>query len=305
MTPLESPPHASWIACNACGADAFHELLRVGDWHIGACSVCSLIYVNPMPFYTTADYHEVAHPFYYTRHQREITPVKVEVERHQLGRQLARIAALVPRPLPPPTFLDVGCGPGVAVRAAVELGWHAVGIDIDAALVRMGREALGVDLRCSTIGDSRLPAGAFTFVRLKSVLHNLPDPYEALRELGRVLAPGGVVLITVPNEDGLVNRLHLRLGRRRDDRLGTLVLPYMSHAFTPVTLARLLERSSLEILSVDTTAPTDVTYASPYEHETPHGSISRRALTLAWRCTSALGRGSMLVAYARTRGVRP
>jgi SAM-dependent methyltransferase len=305
MTPLESPHHPTWIACNACGADAFHELLHVDGWHIGACSVCSLVYVNPMPFYTTADYHDVSRPFYYTRHQREISPVKVEVERRQLRRQLTRIASLVPQPFHPPRFLDVGCGPGVAVRAAVELGWHAVGIDIDAELVRMGRAALGVDLRCSTMSDSRFPAGDFTFVRLKSVLHNLPDPYDVLREVRRVLAPGGVVLITVPNEDGLVNRLHLRLGRRRDHRLGTLVLPYMSHAFTPVTLTRLLDRSALEVLSVDTTAPTDVTYAAPYEQETPPRSISRRALALAWRCTSALGRGSMLVAYAGTRGVRP
>ncbi len=283
-------------SCNACGVDSFQEKLQVGEWHIGRCSVCSLIYVNPVSLFKKTSYYDLSRDYYYTRLQREITPAKVEFEKGQLRSQLEEVLKLTPHFSPVVKFLDLGCGPGLAVHAAVELGWEAIGIDIDSELIRLGKNILNVDIRCDNIIESRFDDGQFNFVRIKSVLHLLPNPYDVLVEAKRVLAPGGVVLITVPNEAGLLNQLNLLLGRKRKGRLGTLVLPYHSHAFTPATLKRLLVRSGLKIHLVKTTTPRDPAYASIDQLE--KASFGGELLAIVWRFSKAIHRGSLLVAYA-------
>lgn len=285
-----------WISCSACGADAFRERLKVGEWQIGQCGVCSLIYVNPIPFFDKANYHELSRDFYYTRLQREITPAKVEFEKCQIRSQFVEISILAPHCHKIVKFLDVGCGPGLAVRAAVELGCEAVGIDIDSELVRLGKDQLRVDLRCSDLIECQFDDNQFNFVRLRSVLHLLPNPYDVLVEIKRLLTPGGVVLITVPNENGLLNQLNLLLGKKRKNRLGTLVLPYHSHAFTPMTLKRLLARAGLKIYLVQTTMPIDPVYASIDQLE--NIALKKKAAAIVWRFARAIHRGSVLVAYA-------
>ena len=286
----------AWISCNACGADAFVERMTRGEWHIGQCSVCSLVYVNPMPMFSPTSYTDLSRDFYYTRLQRQITPARVDFERRQLASQLGQAHPAAPPPGAAVAFLDVGCGPGLAVRAAADLGWEAVGLDIDSDLVQLGRRELGVDLRCSSVVDAHLGEARFDFVRFKSVLHLLPNPYDVLVEVRHVLRPGGVVLVIVPNEHGLLNQLNLVLGRRRGNRRGTLILPYHSHAFTPATLTRLLGRAGLRPHGIETTTPTDPTYASISYLE--HRSLRQQALGLVWEMARAIHRGSVLVAYA-------
>jgi SAM-dependent methyltransferase len=302
LPPSETPGREpgvqwTWITCNACGADAFVELHRCGEWHIGRCAACALIYVNPLPLFTAASYARISHDFYYTKLQRQITRARVAFERRQLAQQQRRIAAVSPSSAADGlSFLDVGCGPGLAVRAAADLGWDPLGIDIDADLVALGRRQLGVDLRCAGLLDARFPDDRFDFVRFKSVLHLLSNPYEVLVEVRRVLQPGGVVLIVVPNERGLLNQLGLLAGRRRSNRRGTLVLPYHAHAFTPATLTRMLQRAGLTPAGVETATPVDPTYAAISYLE--RRSLRLRALALVWRLARALGGGSLLVAYA-------
>jgi len=287
-----------WIPCNACGADAFHELHRIGEWHVGKCSVCSLIYVNPMPFFKKSDYHHISQSFYYTKLQYEITPAKIEFERRQILSQVEEISKLAPDPAQLKTFLDVGCGPGLAVHAAVEFGWKAIGIDIDSKLVQLGKEQFGVDLYCRDIIESCFSENQFSFVRFKSTLQLLPNPYQVLVEVNRVLVPGGVVLIVVPNEEGLLNQVSLLFGGKRKKGLGTLVLPYHLHAFTPTTLKRLLARAGLKIISIKTATPNDAAYT--WVNPSAEGTfVKRKALRLAWRCAAVLNKGSLLVAYAR------
>jgi SAM-dependent methyltransferase len=285
-----------WISCNACGADAFEQILETDKGTVGRCLVCSLIYVNPVPFFKQSNYHDIAKVSYYTKFQREITTDKVEFKRRQLRSQFEEISAVAPRSDQHTSFLDIGCGPGLAVRAAVDLGWEAVGIDIDSELVGLGKHQLGVDLRCSNLIESRFNDGQFDFIQFMSVLHLLPNPFDVLIEVKRVLALGGAVSIVVPNQDGLLNQLNLLVGRKRQNRFGTLVFPYHLYAFTPATLERLLVRSGLKLHMRKTATPVDPRYA--IIDQLKQGDVRRTPLKLAWRFAEIIGQGSVLVAYA-------
>src|SRR5512140_2113815 len=85
-----------WITCNACGADAFETLSKVGEWTIGRCSKCGLIHLNPAPFFEpTSEFSTISKGFQYTRYMhQEISPKIFAYEREQLLSQQKEITRL-------------------------------------------------------------------------------------------------------------------------------------------------------------------------------------------------------------------
>lgn len=120
--------------------------------------------------------------------------------------------------------LDAGCGPdpGVGLLLA-ERGAHVVALDIGhgtVALAVAGAAARGRRLVGVVADVERLPFrdGAFDAVVCDDTVEHLPDDREGLRELGRVVSPGGRVVLATPNRwsaQVLARRARdLRQGRR-------------------------------------------------------------------------------------------
>jgi ubiquinone/menaquinone biosynthesis C-methylase UbiE len=104
---------------------------------------------------------------------------------------------------PSTRLLDVGCGTGVASRAVARRSGFAgrvTGIDRSAYLVDVARRRAveeGLTGRIEfQVGDSRslgLPDASFDAAIAHTLLSHVEDPLEALRELARVVRPGGTV----------------------------------------------------------------------------------------------------------------
>ena len=287
------------IACNSCGADRFEPLSSVDGWTIGRCSACGLVYVNPSAFFEPTEvFSDISREFAYTEYMHQpVTPAILEFERRQLlanAGELARLSPATPGPAGHLRFLDLGCGSGAAVRAAKDLGWDAIGVDIDPELVREGKESLGVDLRCVSILESGLPAGGFDLIKLRDVVEHLPNPRDVLAMVGTLLAPGGVALFVTPNEGGLATRTRVAL-RRRPTLVATVPPPHHLHSFNPDTLTRTMTRAGLRPVSTLTTRPTDWRYVTSSNMAR---ATSRPVLRPLWRTGQALGMGAVLVIWA-------
>jgi len=102
---------------------------------------------------------------------------------------------------PDDTVLDVACGPGLVVCAFAKVVRHATGIDItpamlDRARVHAAEEGVGnVTWRQGDVLPLPSPDGAFTIVTARFAFHHFLDPLAVLREMARVCAPGGTVLV--------------------------------------------------------------------------------------------------------------
>lgn len=133
-------------------------------------------------------------------------------------------------------LLDVGCGTGAACRSAASVTASVVGIDLSPEMVRQAREfASGLANVHFEIADSEhLPFddGAFTAVVCSNSFHHYPDPGRAVREMTRVLAPGGRLVLGDACSDRTAARIadvflrrfepgHVRL--YRSDELGAFV----------------------------------------------------------------------------------
>ena len=98
--------------------------------------------------------------------------------------------------------LDAGCGSGPLAAALQDRGAAVTGFDSSAAMVDLARGRLGADadLQVADLGEP-LPFqdDAFDLVTASLVLHYLEDWSGPLRELRRVLRPGGRLILSVPH----------------------------------------------------------------------------------------------------------
>lgn len=140
-------------------------------------------------------------------------------------------------------LLDVGCGGGDIVKMAREAGFEAAGVEFSADAVAYGR-ARGLDVAQGTLEGAAFPDASFDGVSLFHVLEHLPDPVGTLREVRRILKPGGVLLVQVPNFGSLQAAIFRR-------QWFPLDVPRHFHQFTPESLQQAFKQAGFEPIALD------------------------------------------------------
>ncbi|MGD0983382.1 MAG: class I SAM-dependent methyltransferase [Acidimicrobiales bacterium] len=146
------------------------------------------------------------------------TPLSSGLERAQMqATMLAGIAASSLRPL---VAVDVGCGDGMATALATVRCEQTPGADVTiigfdwscAALDRARRR--GVSVARAAVDGFGLPLarGSVDVVIMSELIEHLVDTDAALAEAGRVLVPGGRLLLSTPNLAAWYNRVLLAFG---------------------------------------------------------------------------------------------
>ncbi len=102
---------------------------------------------------------------------------------------------------PEDTVLDVACGGGNVVCAFARVARHATGIDMTPAMLERAarlateKQLSNVNWDRGDVGSLPYPGGAFSIVVTRFSFHHFPDPPAVLREMKRVCAPGGRILV--------------------------------------------------------------------------------------------------------------
>ena len=291
-------------ACKVCAGRDFRVLgSRGGEAHrslagaktrIVKCRACGLIYPNPMPYPAGEDtrYTNVSGYF------EDVMAVEDEGQR-QLGDTLAGEAER--RLGRRGRFLDVGCGRGEVVRAAQERGWQAEGCDLSAEFVQYAREVNGVEAHAATLEQMRYPDASFDVVTLVEVIEHLYEPAETVRELSRVVKPGGLVYLSTPNEESIYQSLgNLYYKARGRDWVVNLCPTwnlYHIHGFSPRLLRRVLEGNDF---AVEELVVYPGTFAVP-RGAGLWGQVEQAGTRVIEHLANALGRSPYMYAWARRR----
>ncbi|MFT3886300.1 MAG: class I SAM-dependent methyltransferase [Flavobacteriales bacterium] len=218
--------------CPACGHASGTLLPAYAAHHLRRCPRCGCAYVDRVPTSTELD-------TYYGDYPIKDAPPAVTIKRygellddlevhHRTGR-----------------LIDVGCGGGGFLRCAAERGWEAHGTEYGAATVETLREQ-GFHMRQGPLDAANYEAGSFDVVVSIEVLEHVIDPREELRQMHRILRPGGLLYITTPNFNALTRRL-------TGSRWTVVAYPEHLTLFTAASLHGLLERSGFERIGLRTT----------------------------------------------------
>jgi len=99
----------------------------------------------------------------------------------------------------PARLIDIGCGPG-AFLCAVQKRFPNIqlnALDLSEEMVEETKQRLAPSA-VATVGDAEhmpLQSGMYDVVTCNMSIHHYPHPQEALREMHRILAPGGTLLL--------------------------------------------------------------------------------------------------------------
>src|SRR5215469_3204269 len=213
-------------------------------------------------------------------------------------------------PLPDDTVLDVACGPGLVVCAFGPHVRRATGIDLTPAMLEEARKAAeqrrlrNVALDRGDVYALPYDDGSFSIVLARYAFHHLLDPFAALREMARVCAPDGRILVVdaYAPEDPTQAAEYNRIERLRDpSHVRALSLSELASLFTrcglgqpwitsyelPVELKDLLARAfpdpgdEAEIAEVFTAAAVDGRLGIPVRQEGEAIHIAYQAAILA------------------------
>lgn len=218
--------------CVVCAAPLRLGLTSARDAQTGepfdvlVCPVCGLGVIDPIPadlspFYG-AEYYKKRHGF--TARYRTWRRMRL-LRRHVRGTG---------------RLLDVGCGDGDFVAAAMRAGWRACGIERGERAEEHAQS--GLDIRSSV--DELRGLGTFDVITLWHSFEHMTEPARELDRLLELLADGGTLILVVPDFGGLQARTY-----------GTswfhLDVPRHVFHFTQRALVELLDRRGLVVVGMD------------------------------------------------------
>ncbi len=220
------------VVCALCGGT---DLKRWRGSLFVKCAGCGLVFQNPQP---VEDELVERYDEEYFRYE-----AANEAQFHGLMELGLRDVGFddVERGLPAGrSFLDIGCATGMLLSTMKRRGWREQGVEVCRPAAEYGARERGVRIFVGTLDRARFPDRSFDVVHCSHVIEHLTDPRAFVREVARVLAPGGSFIVTTPNVDGFQSRLFRSQWRS--------LIPDHMYLFSRKTLRRLLEESGFRIL---------------------------------------------------------
>ena len=241
---LESPP------CPLCGGGVFRPVIdaacdrltgKRGTFQVQACTGCGLVVTRPRPTAAAlAYYYEGAYSSSTGTHCVEAIQTRWWL-RWITGYRLRVVERAHPLG-PGQRLLDVGCGYGAFLsRARRETGCDATGVDTDAGSIARALDRDLIDYRCASVESAGLEPGQFDVITFFESLEHHLDPVAALKAARKLLKPGGVCVVEVPNFDGVWRRVFGSWW------MPLLVPQHLVH-FTPATLRQALRAAGFEVI---------------------------------------------------------
>jgi SAM-dependent methyltransferase len=234
--------------CNLCGSgestllystrDMSHNL--DGRFNYVKCVGCGLIYLTPRPneeeigYYYPEDYLPYKRaiddePFFLMRFFRRIK-IQARCSRILKFKTSGRI-------------LDVGCATGIFLaEMRKHPGWEVIGVEPNQRAAHYAQERLQLTIFNGMLNDADFPDSYFDAITFWDVFEHLFDPMAILKEVRRLLKPGGIVVLSLPDIDSLDAKLFGRYWIGLD-------APRHFFVFSVRTLTQALNRSGFEVVA--------------------------------------------------------
>lgn len=185
------------VPCPLCGSSDNRPYVLAPShyddsrWQVVRCNCCDMIYTNPQ-IETYVD--EVENRGVLGRHLNPDVLKHSSLVAHMHTRLLGDLVK-------GRKIFDYGCGAGSFVATAIKSGWDAIGFDLNHALVAAANAHWGIGALYSGNWDAFQEGleGIFDAVVANQVFEHIQDPISVGNRLVRLLKPGGVLLIDVPN----------------------------------------------------------------------------------------------------------
>lgn len=177
--------------CKACGVplSTRNEAGVANGYGLLRCPSCGTVTVDPWP--------TVEELIAFYQSYKGTTDYRKKADK-KIARAKARLRKVAKR-APGKRLLDVGCNYGFTVKAGLDLGLDARGIDIDATAVAASIETFGPHYETVSVQDYAARGEKADMIYTAEVVEHVPDPDSFIGAIAKILNPNGVLYLTTPD----------------------------------------------------------------------------------------------------------
>jgi 2-polyprenyl-3-methyl-5-hydroxy-6-metoxy-1,4-benzoquinol methylase len=167
---------------------------------LDSCSACRCLFLNPMPadeeiagFYPAQYWWSAAKPGLLKKFEGIYRRMALRGHVSFISKAAGNRMGL--------DLLDVGCGSASLLGLMKQRGFRVRGVDFSSEAAAVAKDENGVQVVVGSLEDAAFPGTSFDIVTLFHVMEHVTNPREVLKEVARILRPGGSVVLQVPNID--------------------------------------------------------------------------------------------------------
>lgn len=237
-----------YTSCPVCKNQSTQQVLTVKDFTVShelfpvmECNDCSLRFTQDIPCETAIQqYYQSAN---YISHSN--TKKGIVNRLYHFARFFTMLSkeALVKNATKKQVgmLLDVGCGTGVFVHSMVKAGWNVVGIEPDKDARALALKKYNCDIY-SAEELFILPEATYDAITLWHVLEHVHGLDAYIDQLKKLLAPGGKLIIAVPNYTSNDAAVYKEYWASYD-------VPRHLYHFSPASMRKLMELHGLKVIA--------------------------------------------------------
>lgn len=232
--------------CPVCNTAKFTNVLEPRDYFltkenftIVKCEDCGFLFTNPRPlpqnlsgYYKSKDY---------ISHSNTSTGLFAWLYQRIRQYTLTQKFDTIEKFHPAGSLLDIGCGTGEFLHTGKKRGWSVQGIEPNPDAREMAVKNYGLSV-FDEPGLTSLDSDQFDVITLWHVLEHVFSLEESILNLKRLLKNDGLLVIAVPNAASKDASIYGKYWAAYD-------VPRHLYHFTPLTLTKLLNRYSIEVIA--------------------------------------------------------
>lgn len=194
--------------CIYCKATQSEELYHTLDMYgqnfgVNRCRVCEAVFLAPQP--TPQQLNQAYSEAYYGEQEQKFNTLVERVVDFFRSRRAKFIGQNVP---PAAKILDIGCGNGRFLYYMLQQGnYQTYGIELPGKAAERAAQVQGLILKQGKLEANDFPDDFFDAVTLFHVFEHLDKPREVLQIISKIVKPGGIAYISLPNIDSWQSKL--------------------------------------------------------------------------------------------------
>lgn len=192
-------------ACPVCNGPRSYYLFSSSVYRVVRCQDCGLVFLNPQP--SDNELRRISSEQYSRGSNSEAERAAVSnMKRATASLYLSKISRYSPTSAG--RLLEIGCGDGDLLVTAEAEGWRVTGVEYSSSACERAQSRLkaGVVIH-GELRHANLRPDEFDLCILSGVIDRVRSPLDFMREVHRVLKPGGTVMIATPSIDSWPARL--------------------------------------------------------------------------------------------------
>jgi 2-polyprenyl-3-methyl-5-hydroxy-6-metoxy-1,4-benzoquinol methylase len=236
-------------SCPVCGHHQLQQILTAKDFTVSneefaiiQCNHCQLRFTQDIPN------EQSISPYYqstaYVSHSNTKKGIVNRLYHIVRFFTMSNKEGIVKKAVGKPTgmMLDVGSGTGVFVKTMMKAGWDVIGLEPDQQARAFAMKRYKVDL--SPVGELfNLPNGTYDAITMWHVLEHVHQLHEYAEHLKHLLAPGGKLIIAVPNYTSKDARMYKSYWAAYD-------VPRHLYHFSPTSMRTLMDLHGMKVVNI-------------------------------------------------------